>query len=77
MTAGMFDEDIPSIGDVPAERIRAAVEKAREAFWSAIAEEFPEIRTGDLSPGDTMAMETATNSVVVAWIFGNHPTTEE
>jgi hypothetical protein len=67
----MFDEDIPAVGPIPAARIREAVDRARDAFWDSLGASFPEITTGDLSPGDTASFEIATNAVAVAWLLGN------
>lgn len=77
MTQVVWDEDITAVGDVPAERIREAVRKARDAFWASIAESFPEVTTGDMSPGDDMALESGTNQVVATWLLWNHPSMNE
>jgi hypothetical protein len=72
-TPRMYDEDIPTVGDVTPERIRAAVGPARDAFWAKIAESFPEVTTGDMAPGDEIALEWAINETVVTWLTWNHP----
>jgi hypothetical protein len=67
----MWDEDIPDINGIPAERIREAAEKARIAFFTSLAEDFPEITTGDLDPGSTVSFELETNAVIVNWLSWN------
>lgn len=70
----MWDDDVRDVGEVPADKIRAALEKAREAFWQSFAANFPEVKTGDMAPGDELAMEWGTNYAAVAWLTYNHPT---
>lgn len=69
----MLNEDITDIGTVKAERIRDAVEKAREAFGASLAASFPEVTTGDLGPDVEIAWEQASNSLAVTWLTYNHP----
>jgi hypothetical protein len=69
----LWDEDVTPVGDVPAERILEAVKKARDAFWASVAESFPEVTTGDMAPGDEVALEFATNEVLLVWLMYNHP----
>lgn len=52
-------------------RIEAAVQSAGQDFWAAIAEEFPEITTGDLGPGSSMKFYEACVSVVRDWLRSN------
>ena len=35
------------------------LDNAMDAFWNAVAEAYPEARTGDFSPEDTMRFEEA------------------
>lgn len=54
-----------------AERVAAAQEAARDAFWATLAERFPEIESGDFGPDDTIALEQATNQAVRSWLHYN------
>jgi hypothetical protein len=73
----IFDEDVTDLVTVseqtiPGDRITAAIEKARDAFWQSIGEAFPEVTSGDMAPGMEMPLEWATNDVVLAWLWGNY-----
>lgn len=52
-------------------RIVVATAHAEHIFWDAVAYEFPEISTGDLSPEDSVAFNVACQSVVRAWLEAN------
>ena len=52
-------------------RVKAAVQRADEAFWAEIAESFPEARTGDLSPQETVTREVYDYRDVVGWLRWN------
>ncbi len=69
----IWNEDIPAVNSIPAERIVAAAEKAREAFFASVAADFPEVTTGDLDPGATVAFELETNELIVTWLTYNAP----
>lgn len=56
--------------------IADAVQKAEESFWSTIAEEFPEITTGDLDPMTSLHVNTAMNNAVRNWLNQNKPKSE-
>lgn len=59
--------------DVPKHRIEDAIEKATEAFWAVIAEEFPEVKTGDVDPLYSMEWDRFVERHVKAWLRGNWP----
>ncbi len=46
-------------------------EKALDAFWQTIVEQFPDVTTGDLSPGATIALSLAAEEAVDEWIANN------
>ena len=54
-------------------RIEEAVEKASFAFWAAFAAEFPEITTGDLTPGASFGFDQAVMSAAREWVEVNSP----
>lgn len=72
----IWDSKIYDVGTVKADRIRDAVQKAREAFWASIAGDFPEVTSGDMAPGDDLEMEWGTNAAVLIWLMYNHPSTK-
>lgn len=69
----LWDHHMQAVGDVPADRIRAAVDKAREAFWASMVESFPEVTSGDMGPGDADTFEWGSNEAAVIWLSWNHP----
>ena len=52
-------------------RITATTDRALEAFWSVVADDFPEAATGDLSPLATFALSDAATSAVTEWVANN------
>ena len=52
-------------------RIQLASAKAQEAFWDVIAKEFPEAKSGDFSPADSVAFDSACVQAATAWVEGN------
>ncbi len=52
-------------------RIQHAISKGEEAFWAAVANEFPEATTGDLSPELVVEMNRILGRVVRAWVDAN------
>ncbi len=59
------------------ERVNKAAEEASMAFWSAVAEQFPEIKTGDLPPDAADDFRRAGRAVIVRWLEVNAPETAE
>lgn len=53
--------------------ISGAIENAQLAFWSAIAEAFPECTSGDLAPEIVFQFENASKSAVDSWLKCNLP----
>ncbi len=49
----------------------AAVAAAEDAFWSSIAVDYDEARSGDLSPETSMAMAEAMRVAVTEWVKYN------
>lgn len=69
----MLSEQISAINDIPADRIRAVIEQADEAFWRTIGRGFPEVTAGDFGPDDVVAWESARNWAVSSWLQYNAP----
>ena len=54
-------------------RIRKVTDKALDAFWSVVAEQFPNAQTGDCSPQTTIALDEAARFAIHEWIAANCP----
>lgn len=52
-------------------RIEAACSEAEAAFWSKIADHFPEIETGDFPPFATMQFMEACTHAAKIWVESN------
>lgn len=52
-------------------QIDKAVENASGEFWGSIASSFPEIKSGDFSPADTIKFENAMKDAVSSWLKQN------
>jgi hypothetical protein len=48
--------------------IDALIEKAEDAFWRVVADHFPAVTTGDLSPSTTAVFSSAAEAAVTEWI---------
>ena len=48
-----------------------ALNRAQEKFWNSIAESFPDVVSGDISPNDLIAFERITKETVKSWINNN------
>jgi hypothetical protein len=55
------------------EKIREITNNALEAFWESVAEQLPEIKTGDMAPGDIVPFEMFARQTVETWIENNKP----
>jgi hypothetical protein len=51
--------------------IEDAVEDGMEAFWSVVAKKFPQVKSGDFGPDETMALESAMKIAVSQWLSNN------
>lgn len=58
-------------------RIAHAVPAAQQAFWTALAQAFPEITTGDFPPDATLSFDAACLSAATVWVQGNLPRPEQ
>lgn len=47
------------------------IEKALDAFWEIVVEQFPEAISGDLSPGATITLSIAAEEAVMEWLANN------
>jgi hypothetical protein len=56
--------------------IETITDKALDAFWAVIVEEFPTATTGDLSPLATFHLSQAAEAAVREWIANNVKTQE-
>ncbi len=54
-------------------RIRDAAEKAQQEFWARLAEQFPEIKTGDFPPDADAVFSNACIAAASVWVCGNMP----
>jgi hypothetical protein len=52
-------------------RIKSAVREGEDAFWAAVAKEFPEATSGDLDPGMVMSLTQTMERVIRAWVDYN------
>jgi hypothetical protein len=55
------------------ERINEAAEEASMEFWSAVADAFPEVTTGDLPPDAADDFRRAAKGVIERWLEVNAP----
>ena len=53
------------------DRIEKAVKDAEFAFWAVIAEEFPEIRKGEVTPWEAMLFDCELQDAVRRWYNDN------
>ena len=53
------------------DRVTKAVREAEFAFWAVIAKEFPEIRTGDVTPWEAMLFSGELEDGVRRWYNDN------
>ena len=53
------------------DRIEKAVKNAEFAFWAVIAEEFPEIRKGEVTPWEAMLFDGELQNAVRRWYNDN------
>jgi hypothetical protein len=53
------------------ERFNAAIADAEQAFWSSIADSYPEIKTGDMSLSDALEFQLAMETALQSWITAN------
>lgn len=51
--------------------IRSITDEALNAFWDVVVKRFPEVETGDLSPGATIDLQMAAEDAVGEWIANN------
>ena len=49
-------------------RISQAAQNGEEAFWNAVASEFPEIKTGDLDPATTIQLLEKMKNSIRIWL---------
>jgi hypothetical protein len=74
----LFDEDQDEVLDEPLEgRILRAVKVGENAFWSVMAESFPEAKTGDLDPLECVKLEERLVEVATMWVRANTDLLEE
>ncbi|ASJ88503.1 hypothetical protein [Pseudomonas aeruginosa] len=53
------------------QRKSEAVSEALDAFWTVIAQKFPEATTGDLDPGTVFLLEDSAEKAVNTWVKFN------
>jgi len=52
-------------------KVDEVTEKAQDAFWKVVAENYPEVKTGDLPPEAVLDFEEASQNAVKAWLRWN------
>lgn len=58
------------------DRIKVALREGEDAFWGAVATQFPEARTGDLAPDVAYDLTRAMERAIREWVSTNNPTEE-
>ncbi len=59
-------------------KIEELTQNALDAFWNIVAKQYPQAKTGDMSPLTTAKLSTAAETAVVEWIENNtRPTLTE
>ena len=53
--------------------LRSLTDEALDAFWEVIVKRYPQAKTGDLSPGATIALQMAAEDAVGEWVNSNVP----
>jgi hypothetical protein len=46
---------------------------ALDAFWQVIVEQYPQAKTGDLSPLTTIRLQVAAETAIEEWVWANVP----
>ena len=54
-------------------RLEDAVRNAEEVFWNSIAEDYPEITTGDLDPSTSIDLMLTMENAIDRWLIINNP----
>ena len=54
------------------QRLEIAIESAKEAFWAAIAGQFPEVVSGDMSAESAYKFDIAASRAAYDWLQANH-----
>lgn len=65
--------DDVTIPEAMLDRMAHAINRADEAYWQIIADEFPEIKTGDVSPEWVWRRSHTLAVDLVSWVVGNLP----
>ncbi len=69
-----YREDCPACTlSEDAKRLYAATEAAEDAFWSVVADQFHEIKTGDFPPDAQAMFHQACERAVDIWLTFNDP----
>lgn len=74
------DANVPPPPAPSDNRITAAITAAlgedpgsKGGFWQVIVDRFPEVRSGDMGPGEVDTFEVAAREVLGTWLRNNHP----
>jgi hypothetical protein len=65
------DEDEQRQTLSPGARLMQAKQAGLDAFWAAVAAQYPEVRTGDFPPWADMRLEAAVDEAIKVWIQYN------
>ena len=53
--------------------LRTLTQEADDAFWQVVVRQYPQAKTGDLSPLTTFALHQAEEEAVKEWVWANVP----
>ena len=53
------------------DRIKKALDKGEDAFWAAVAGQFPEATSGDLSPDMSLDLKRTMERAIREWVDAN------
>lgn len=53
------------------QRINRAAEEGEDAFWEAVAKNFPETKSGDLDPWECMMFSRKLEEIITMWLQAN------
>lgn len=54
-------------------RLKDAITNATDAFWTSIAESFPEAKAGDMDIAEAVRFEDRCMDAATTWLRWNHP----
>jgi hypothetical protein len=58
-------------------RMKNVAEEAQFAFWAKVVELYPEVKSGDFPPIDTLIFDKSCEEALNTWLRWNHPDCQE